>query len=258
MRRTTKNTIKVIFQITFIAAIFIAALYAEAKTLRVAILDTGINMYLQNKLPVCEVQDVTGYGITDTHGHGSHIAAIVADRAGNTKYCLVIVKFFDKSMSKEQTSFYSIKGLKWVLNNKIDILNYSGGGIYPMKEERELITKLLDSGVIINAAAGNESTELNDKDGFYPASYDKRINVVGSLDKSGKKLDSSNWGDPVKFWRLGEISIETSPEVYSYMQGTSQATAVFTGEMIRDKGKEATSGRTDQIRIGKTIRRIGR
>lgn len=255
MRRTAKNTLKVIFQITFIAAIFIAAFYADAKTLRVAVLDTGINMYLQSRLPVCEVHDVSGYGILDTHGHGSHIAATIAKYAGDTKYCLVIIKFFDKSMSKEQTAGNSIKGLKWVLNNKIDILNYSGGGVYPMKEEREVITKLLDSGVIINAAAGNEATELNDKDGYYPASYDKRINVVGALDKEGVKLDSSNWGTPVTFWRLGQITVETSIETDSYMQGTSQATAVFTGEMIHDKGKEITISRGNQTRLGKTVRR---
>lgn len=74
----------------------------------------------------------------------------------------------------------------------------------------------------------NESTRLCD---YYPAMYDDRIVVVGNGTSQNSRVPSSNWGTYVDSWFDG---MNKSGEYGSKMGGTSQATAIQTGIIIRD------------------------
>lgn len=234
MKKVQRLQIKIFFHVLFISAILFAAVISEAK-LRVAVIDTGINWYLENKLPICGLYDVTGYGVNDTHGHGSHVAATIAKYAGNSDYCLVIIKFYDPRNSAIHHGRNSTRALQLALDLKLDIVNYSGGGDEALSSEADAIQKLIKTGVVINAAAGNESKAFSKHYCFYPACY-TGVNIIGAnRPDSYLPLKGSNWG--VMRYRLGTVEVEVEPGNVQSMSGTSQATALFTGEMIREKSQ---------------------
>lgn len=199
----------------------------QAKTLKVAVLDTGLFIEA-SKAKICPDGhiDTTGEGINDYHGHGTNIVSLIDQHAGNSDYCIVIVKVFPKRMKYDDKGNTSL-GFQYALSKKFDIINYSGGGKEPLPIEESIVKKFLEQGGIIVAAAGNNGSNLDKKCNFFVACYDNRIFTVGAYDKQGKKLKGTNFGKYIKFWELGERV--GAPR----MSGTSQATAIKTGKIIK-------------------------
>jgi hypothetical protein len=65
--------------------------------------------------------------------------------------------------------------------------------------------------------------------------YDSRIIIVGNLvdEKSRTIASSSNYGKSVNAWEKGTDILSRLPGGYGLMTGTSQATAIRTGKLIR-------------------------
>jgi subtilisin family serine protease len=227
-----------------ILALSFACSHADAKTMRVAIIDTGINPYLMHTLKLCPNSsiDLTGTNIFDNNGHGSHIASTVAFNAQDADYCLIIIKYYDHGF----TSTGITRGIEFAIKQKADMINISAGGESPIEEERQVVAKALKLGIIINAAAGNYGQDLSKDHTFYPASYDKRINVIGNMSLEYTIHDTSNYDskhDKITCWEIGSQVAEVGRKKYVFMVGTSQSTAVYTGKLIYAKEKNTTSGR---------------
>ena len=210
-----------------------------------------------------DVQDRHGHG---THIAGI-IAA--TGRTAHTSACRMIgvapnvtvmtLKYYD-SKNHGNNVRNTIKSIEYAVQNGADIINYSGGGPGFNSSERTAIAKAADKGIIFVSAAGNESSEIG-KSTYYPASYNlPNIISLNSKDDSHQILDSSNW---IKMdWRKKDsiynqtapgkniistlpprrylsgfftnlmrslASAQNSNEIYGYMTGTSQATAVASG-----------------------------
>lgn len=224
-------------------AIFLFSLITnvQAKTIKVAILDTGIGYTLESsKAILCkrghkdftdEQQFTTKYDTIDkvprdNNGHGTNIAGIIT-RFANKPYCLVIIKIYSaKGISDYKASANAINYARSI---KANIINYSGGGEAELYEETKAVKDFINSGGTFVAAAGNESKDLA-KTPFYPGCSDSRVIVVGNINKFGQKSFSSNFGKRINRWELGE-RIEGFG-VFS--TGTSQSTAVATGKKIND------------------------
>lgn len=241
-----------------IILILVTVLSANAATTVVAVIDTGYDFdstwnehlkkvdsdgYLLRKPKICKSgsQDFTGSGIKDTNGHGTHVAGIIAKFAEDADYCLVILKFFSNNFSDNATP--SAKAIKKAIELKVDIINYSAGGLSKMKEECDLIKKALDSGIQVVVAAGNESSNIN-KNPYYPAMCDDRVVAVSNVDDYGNLGPSSNYTDRKKGSR--ELAEEKGVEVWSLlpgnkigaMTGTSQAAPTRVGKMIKKMKKK--------------------
>lgn len=226
---------------------------ASQKQIVVAVIDTGIDLTLLKSTTICKTghQDFTGIGLQDNHGHGTHISGLIDQYAKNftlqkvsdtdklekisANYCQIIIKFFDPKF-RGDTIKTVVKSFRWAIDQKVDVINYSGGGIEPSDEEREVVTEALDKGIKVIVAAGNESSDLS-KQGYYPALYDKRIIVVGNLlsAKSTSKSPSSNYGKEVNAWEPGTSLLSRGyGHTLKTMSGTSQATAVKTGKIVHN------------------------
>ena len=210
-------------------------LSANAKTIKIAVIDTGFDFNgkwnIQPKLCKYGHKDFTGTGLQDNHGHGTHIAGLIAKHAEQADYCLVILKFFDPK--KRSSVDLTTKAVQYAVNIKVDFINISAGGVNPSPLEQKAILNALNSLITVVAAAGNEMSNLTSKT-YYPALYDERIVVVEAIDSKGNRIPASNYGPQVDYKELGhEVQSILPNNKYGTLTGTSQATAIVTGKLVK-------------------------
>jgi len=215
----------------------------------------------------------------DENGHGTHVVGLInqfaqdlpltsilpfktnrnnlakLNKAVPNGYCFVIVKYYSNN-GKNAVNW--AKGLKYIetIPGKL-LINLSGGGGERFKTETTYISKILAKNNKVIAAIGNEN---NDK-GYYPA-YEPGVTAVGSIDITTYKKENvvpisevflknkniyvyksnySNYGVSKIVWRFGALYSGGLNDDIVYMRGTSQATAMETGlvlkEMLQNKEK---------------------
>lgn len=191
------------------------------------------------------IDDVIGWDFVhevplpyDTHGHGTHIAGIIAGSSangiGSSGVCptasIMALKYYDNSGIGYNNLQNTVRAIHYAVNNGANIINYSGGGSDPSLAERIAIEDAQQHGVLFIAAAGNDGHN-NDLQPYYPASYGiDNIISVASITKNDQLLPSSNFGHTVNVGAPGLSILSSLPgEKFGTMSGTSQATAFVTG-----------------------------
>ncbi|MBN6887496.1 S8 family serine peptidase [Cytobacillus horneckiae] len=117
-----------------------------------------------------------------------------------------------------------IKGIKWCIDNDIDLINISFGYQKDNKKLKDIIDKAISKNIIIVAAAGNTYGFKTD----YPANYNNVISVT-SLDKELQRSSFAALGK-IDFALPGEEILSTDNNGdYSLFEGTSFATAYASG-----------------------------
>jgi subtilisin family serine protease len=172
----------------------------------------------------------------DLHGHGTNIAGVIDEQLKGVYYCVVVLKYYNPHSDDASNLTNTIKAINYATASGFDFINYSGGGVGRSDDEIAAVKKYLDAGGIFVAAAGNENRDL-DISHYYPAMDDPRVFVVGANGQNGKKLKHSNYGDRVNVWELGENVDGNGLR----MTGTSQATAIATGKLVRAYDRNCTS-----------------
>ncbi len=216
----------------------------SAKPVVVAVIDTGlsVNSFTSNaKLCKFGHKDFTKLGQLakfknienlvpiDNHGHGTNIAGLIQEHAGNANFCMVILKYYDPKTENGDNLNNTVKAIQYAKNIGVDYINYSGGGTEPSDIERKAVKDFLNTGGKFVAAAGNERADT-DISPYYPALDDPRVISVGSLGLDGNRASYSNWGKSIKRWEYG-----TNQTGFGItLSGTSQAAAVATGKMVNE------------------------
>lgn len=182
------------------------------------------------------IDDVNGWNfagddgfVHDNHGHGTHIAGIINAVAPGVK--LMILKYYDPKSTGQDNLKALVRALRYAVQMKADLINYSGGGFVPNLEERAAIRDAEKQGILLVAAAGNEAVN-SDQRHFYPAGYDlTNIVSVTAHDPHLDILPSSNFGtQTVHLAAPGAKILSALPQgAWGEMTGTSQATAFVTG-----------------------------
>lgn len=219
--------------------------FSFKKKIVIAVIDTGIDYshpFLKDVVVGDNLQKATAdnYGLDftsffsgtkpkDNHGHGTHIAGIIKNVFPDVK--LLSLKYFDPKKDNN-TLNATLKALEFAIEQNVDIINYSGGGAEYSSEEFELMKKAEKKGILVVAAAGNDSLNLDDKKNkFYPASYNlSNVISVANHDSSLDIAFSSNYGKMVDIAAPGDKIYSTKPNGgYGFLTGTSQATAFVSG-----------------------------
>lgn len=167
--------------------------------------------------------------IMDDHGHGTHVAGIVAATAPRVR--LMILKYYDTDNAGFQNLDHTVAAIRYAVANGAQVINYSGGGLIRNAAEEEALRWARARGVVVVAAAGNEGVN-SDFYPFYPADYDlDNILSVTAVDRRGHLLDFSNYGrGTVDVAAPGKNIYSALPGgQHGYLTGTSQATAFVTG-----------------------------
>lgn len=192
------------------------------------------------------VDDVSGWDFVnevplpfDVHGHGSHIAGIIASAPSNNvgmvgvcpAVSIMALKYYDNSGLGYNNLQNTVRAIHYAIKMGANIINYSGGGAEPAPSERAAVDEARKKGILFVAAAGNEGRN-NDQFPYYPASYPlDNIISVASLAKDNMLLPSSNFGPRSVHVAAPGLSILSALPggKFGTMSGTSQATAFVTG-----------------------------
>lgn len=182
---------------------------------------------------------------TDYVLHGTHVAGTIGAKGDNGvgvtgvnwNVQIMPLKIFNDDGEGDTDGI--AEAVEYAIANGADIINMSYGGSSSTQTEENVMTAAADAGIVLVAAAGNESRNLNTHP-FYPACYDQVIGV-GATDDADVITDFSNFGSNcVDVAAPGEFIYNTYyyddtgtytalNDEYGYMSGTSMATPVVSG-----------------------------
>ncbi len=193
----------------------------------IAVLDTGID----HNHPDLVGRVLPGYNILnnqatamDDNGHGTNVAGIIAAGTNNkigisgivSNVKLMPVKILD-ALGKSD-SFYVGQGIRYAADHGANLIVIASGESVYTPFIAEAVDYAYEKGVLIIAAAGNKSLEIN-----YPAALPNVIGV-GAVDRKDRHLDYSNYGQQIDVVAPAE-SIYTTHlnNSYTTTSGTSVA-----------------------------------
>ena len=197
---------------------------------RVGIVDTGIDEEHANngqlRQAFVQAKDFTNsrYGYWDSHGHGTHVAGVVAafDHSLATGASLYIAKALGDDGSGSNTSVANAIG--WLVDEEVDIINMSLGSARRSRTVGEAIERAASKGLITLAAAGNDAGVIGwpamETSAFSVGAIDIHKNLAG-FSNFGPNLDGVGPGVRIR-------SLYTNGG-YAVLSGTSMSTPWMTG-----------------------------
>ncbi len=215
------------------------------KRARVAVVDTGIDgNHPDLKSKIVAQKDMVnndGSAEDDSQGHGTHVAgtvgAVTNNGVGVAAVCpscrLLVAKSGDSQGLYDSDV---VQGIYWSVQNNAKAINLSLGFGANSRILEHAVNYAWKHGVVVVAAAGNESTSKP----HYPAAY-KNVISVAATDQLNKKASFSNYGK-VDVAAPGVEVLSTVPgSDYGLKQGTSMASphvAALAG-LLASQGRSA-------------------
>jgi len=203
--------------------------------LKVAIIDTGIDV----DHPDLVANIKGGYNATskkksydDDSGHGTHVAGIIAavdNEIGVIGVASEADLYAIKALDAYGDGYVSdiVEGIEWCIENDIDIINMSFGMANDSLLLHEAVQNAYFADIVMVAAAGNNYGGSCE----YPAAYSEVIGV-GAINIDGSIANFSAIHS-VDNWAPGSNILSTfTGDTYKTIEGTSMATAFYSGLMI--------------------------
>ncbi|AZR74434.1 hypothetical protein BBF96_14190 [Anoxybacter fermentans] len=206
----------------------------------VAVIDSGVALdhpdLVHALVPGWDFVDNDDYPM-DLYGHGTMVAGIIAAGMDNgvggvgaaPEVKIMPIRAFDENgVSKLD---WIIQAIEYAVEQGVDIINmsfgYSPTSVIDSKLLYQEVKKAVDAGIIMVAAAGNDSRAVN-----YPAAYEGVI-AVGAVDYFGQKTGYSSYGPQLDLMAPGgtrDYGVYSTALVDgSYSYGTSFAAPHVSG-----------------------------
>ncbi len=207
----------------------------------VAVIDTGINrshsIFSGRTILPDSYNMASGNGnITDTNGHGTHVAGIIADTTpANVRF--LIIKIADAGGSS--SSLIVNLAMNYAISHNADVMNVSYGFLSPYAFRYTFLDKVIDKaytkGIPIVTAAGNitEGIPGRDVNNCYPACNEQTV-AVSALNRNLSLAEYSYYGSAIDFCAPGSrITSAWVGSVNGYREesGTSMAAPHITSAL---------------------------
>ena len=200
----------------------------------VAVLDTGVaagHQDLGTILPGYNAPDQNS-DVTDTVGHGTHVAGVIAAQGFNGRGGVGIapgVSILPVKVMRERSgsNAWLARGINWAVNHGANILNMSLGGPGYSSVVEEAVRNAWASNVTVIAAMSN-GTYGGSNIRYYPGAY-SHVVAVAATDRANARASFSHYGSWCSLAAPGQSILSTTPSGYGFMSGTSQATPIVSG-----------------------------
>jgi len=165
------------------------------QAIRVGVIDTGVDYAHEEfagrtiagvNLISHPLPDEDPKSEVDLNGHGTRVAGIIAaadDDTGvlgiNPRAEICSIKVFNRDGDGYLGDI--IAGIDWAIDHRIQVLNMSFGTYQYSELLADAISRALDAGILLIAAAGNDAAET----AMYPAAFPGVLSV-GAYDKRGQ------------------------------------------------------------------------
>lgn len=192
---------------------------------RVLVLDTGIDAEHPSLKDNFEKgRDFTGVSdgsdFSDKVGHGTHCSGTIAgiqEASGFSGVAPEAKLLMGRVCTDQGCSNVAIaQGINWGIEEKVDVISMSLGGMWSTPAERTAITAADAAGVTVVAASGNSGTAVVG----YPAALPTVI-AVGAINVKLEKADFSQYGPQLAVVAPGVDVISSVP------QGTGRESEVI-------------------------------
>lgn len=225
----------------------------------VAVLDTGIYAPHEQfngrlRLPSLDVidddNDPSEEGGGLAWGHGTHVAGVIAAMAPGAT--ILPVRVLDEH--GRGNTFLLAYAIEWAMQQPgVKVINLSLGTEYDSRILRDVIKRATEQGIVVVAAAGNNSSSQIQ----YPAGYDGVV-AVTAVDSNSLKADFANYGrDWVDIAAPGvgimSTIISSDGPGYATWSGTSMSTAFVSGAAALVAGKWQISAANHNSLLGQLI-----
>ncbi len=217
---------------------------AQGQDVTVAVIDTGVDLDhtdLQANL-VSGKSFVSGTSSADDdHGHGTHVAGIIAAVSNNggvigvaPAASIMPVKVLD---SQGSGSIYDVAaGIEWAADNGATVINLSLGSVSSSSTLQTAVNYAYNKGVLLVAAGGNcgdSAYYYNDctyqDQPVYPGAY-ANVMAVASVTGSSSQSSFSNQGSYIEIAAPGSSIYSAYPGGgYTTLSGTSMAAPHVAG-----------------------------
>lgn len=237
---------------------------------KVAIIDTGCDVDLVNKYypgKIAETYNVLNdstESMSDTYGHGTHIAGTIAEGTpSNVK--IVPIKV---SRGSRQYTTDLVAAINYIVYyEKADVMNMSFGMYGYSTALYNAIESANQKKIISVAAAGNDNSSSR----HYPSAFDNTISIA-SVDSQLKKSDFSNYGSTIDFAAPGTAIKSTlskdmslsgentdGDDDFETISGTSMATphAVNAVAILKSYNKNLTKDNVVELLKDYAVKDLG-
>lgn len=206
---------------------------SKGKGVRVAVVDTGIDLNHPNLLPNLRggINLVRpGRPPSDDNGHGTHVAGTVgaADTGRGVigvapEAHIYAVKAFDRAGAAPASRI--IGAIQWCLDHSMKVINLSFGSDEDNAALREAVALALRRGVILVAAAGNQRRAGVD----VPARYDDVLAATATT-RADRIVGYAARGPEIDLAAPGYDTLSTGRgDTYHRLAGTSMAVPHVAG-----------------------------
>ena len=219
----------------------------DAPTVRVAVLDSGINAFHEifkvnknaDKVDFTKAYDYVNMDRdpSDDNSHGTEVAGVVSEStSANVK--IVPIKVLDGAGDGDLSDIIqavdTLKGEVEVINLSLGIAESALSSSSRTIAENKFL-QVYQSGTIVVCATGNEAEPVS-----YPASSSYTI-AVGAVNSSNQVSSFSNYGSQVDFVMPGEGLILpaylTNDRYYTNQSGTSFSSPYLAGAIAQIKSE---------------------
>ena len=197
--------------------------------IKIAILDTGIDVDSSELNVAGGVSFIPGTDYDDDNGHGTALAGIIGAKQNGEGIVGIAPEaelYAVKVLDSNGNGYYSdvIKGLEWCMENRIDIVLMSFGADVYSGILHETVQKAYLQDILLVGAAGNADKQVQ-----YPAAYSE-VMAVGAVDETNSPIYSYSNSDLIDIFAIGDnittLSVEGNQTIVA---GSSFSAAHVAG-----------------------------